>query len=336
MLVPMSNDFDRSKLSIIYAEDEFVFREITIPAIKRAGISKENLHVAEDGVEALEFLEKLQDSPNLPLLMLLDVRMPNMDGIQCAKKVQEMVAENSLRRIPFMVCCSAAIRQVSFEDELGVFQVTMPKPFSNKEVDLCIGKLAEWWSEAHGGEVQQEQQAPAAAQAPKAASAASPKAPASADAAGGTPNPGFDLKCLDMVVADDEPICRMAVVASLMQMGFQKEFVHEVEDDEEMMEEIQGIQARTPDGPILVFLGNETWLPGLCQQCTDDGKKRLYTVCTSVDSDRVQGGLSSFAPAQPKQASEENVCFNAFLPRQFKQADIKAVLDECSNWFHAA
>uniref|UniRef100_A0A7S1M615 Response regulatory domain-containing protein n=1 Tax=Alexandrium catenella TaxID=2925 RepID=A0A7S1M615_ALECA len=301
----MSDDFERTKLSVIYAEDEFVFREITVPAIKRARISEEHLYIAEDGAEALEYLAKIQDSPHLPLLMILDVRMPNMDGIQCAQKVQEMVRAQSLRRVPYMVCCSAGVREVSFKDEQGVFQIVLPKPFGNKEVELCIKALAEWWA----------QQAPC-----KAAST-------SADAAGGTPKPAsVDVKCLDMVLADDEPICRMAVCASLTQVGVQEDCLHEVEDEDELVAEIQDIQARKPDAPILLFVGSSGWLRELIQKCPLGGKRKLYSVCTSVDSDRVQASLSTFTP----EASD--VSFNAFLPRQFTQANIVKVLDECQSW----
>mmetsp|Transcript_8857 Transcript_8857/g.24819 ORF Transcript_8857/g.24819 Transcript_8857/m.24819 type:complete len:289 (+) Transcript_8857:65-931(+) len=288
----MKGEFEPSQLTIIYAEDEFVFREITVPAIIKAGITRDNLHIAEDGLAALEHLERLQTEPAAPLVMLLDVRMPSMDGIQCAKKVQELVQANSLRRIPFLVCCSAAIRQVSFEDELGIFQITLPKPFGSKEVDMCIGKVREWWAKASQS--------------------------SSAGAAGGDSvgrrESAVEIKCLDLMIADDEPICRMAVTASLQQAGAGADAIREVEDDEELVEAIDASKA---DAPVVIFLGNPHWMATLSEKL-ESVKNKPFVICTSVDSDRVQGQ------------------YNAHLPQQFTQADVKAVLEQCCNWFNSA
>merc|ERR1719210_2882334 len=117
---------DPTNLDVIFAEDELVFREIAVPEIINAGISKTSLHVAEDGFGAFELFEKLKDGASTPLLMILDVRMPGMDGKQCAQKVKERVAEKALAREPFMVCCSAEVRKVSYEDKNGVFNIILP------------------------------------------------------------------------------------------------------------------------------------------------------------------------------------------------------------------
>merc|ERR1719464_492507 len=89
-----------SNLAVIFAEDELVFREISVPEIINAGISKASLHVAEDGFGAFELFDKLKDDASTPLLMILDVRMPGMDGKQCAQKVKELVAERPSRGSP--------------------------------------------------------------------------------------------------------------------------------------------------------------------------------------------------------------------------------------------
>mmetsp|Transcript_51493 Transcript_51493/g.159703 ORF Transcript_51493/g.159703 Transcript_51493/m.159703 type:complete len:314 (+) Transcript_51493:55-996(+) len=308
--------FDQAKLSIIYAEDEIVFREITVPAINKAGISQENLHVAEDGLAALEILDTLQADAGAPLIMLLDVRMPKMDGMQCAKKVQELVAEKALKRVPFMVCCSSYVRQVSFEDDQGIFQITLPKPLGRKEVEMCIAKVSAWWAEEYGDGA-------AATPAPAAPAPAAPAAPTepagaapAAGGTGGTPGssvPLTDPGCLTLIIADDEPICRMAVQATLKLAGAREESTQEAEDEEEAMEIAQKIQAESPDKPIAIFLGNPSWLPAL-QQLTSTGKPP-FIVCTSVDGEQTHGD------------------FNATLPKQSKQADVKQVLAQCLEWF---
>merc|ERR1712232_1053194 len=98
---------------------------------------------------AFEHFEKLKDDVNTPLLMVLDVRMPGMDGKQCAQKVKDTVAKEALAREPFMVCCSAEVRKVSYEDKNGVFNIILPKPFGKKEASLCVAKAHEFWAAKH-------------------------------------------------------------------------------------------------------------------------------------------------------------------------------------------
>lgn len=279
--------FEPANLTIIYAEDEFVFREIAIPAIMKAGILRENIHTAEDGLQALEHLERLQDAPHTPLVMLLDVRMPNMDGNQCAARVQEMVAEKSLKREPFMVCCSAGVKKVSFEDA-GAFSIVMPKPFGKAEVELCLQKTEEWWESQPGGE----------------------------DTAGKHVQVmDCDPKAVDLIVADDEPICRMAVLASLSHIGADEKFISEAEDDEETIEVLRESQSGDLKRPLIVLLGNPSWMSAITQ--IETAKRKPFFICTSVDSDRINDST-----------------FDAYLPRQFQQADLKVVLAKCWNLFH--
>lgn len=61
-----------------------------------------NLHVVSDGVEALSFLRAegaYADSPR-PDLVLLDLNLPRMDGLQVLAEVK---ADEDLRRIPVVV-----------------------------------------------------------------------------------------------------------------------------------------------------------------------------------------------------------------------------------------
>merc|ERR1712127_701174 len=111
--------------------------------------------MAENGREALTILQELQGEGlcNDPIIMLLDMRMPNMDGQTCASHVRSLHREGKLRRVPYVVCCSAGVEQVSFGGADGgdfTFDLTMPKPFSNKQVGLVLQNAEKWWATGAG------------------------------------------------------------------------------------------------------------------------------------------------------------------------------------------
>jgi len=64
------------------------------------------LHVVQDGVEAMEFLRRIgkyQDAPQ-PDLVLLDLNLPRKDG---RSVLQEMKQDVNLRRIPVVILTSS-------------------------------------------------------------------------------------------------------------------------------------------------------------------------------------------------------------------------------------
>mmetsp|Transcript_107908 Transcript_107908/g.305214 ORF Transcript_107908/g.305214 Transcript_107908/m.305214 type:complete len:293 (-) Transcript_107908:147-1025(-) len=292
----MSSQIDPTNLTIIYAEDELVFQEISLASIAKAGVAKENIYAAEDGSGALEHLKKVQDDNSAPLLMLLDVRMPGMDGNQCARKVQELLAAGGLRREPFMVCCSAGNREVSFTDPEGLFHVVLPKPFGKKEVDLCIEHASIWWGT----------KTRAAGAAVSGTPVASSDGPASRQAS----DPGQ----VDIIVADDEPVCRMAIEATLTLVGVDQAHVTEVEDDDEFREALDAAQAVDSPRPLLILLGSPGWISMVTER---QSKRKPFIVCTSAE--RAPDGL-----------------FHASLPLQFSQADFKDILQKCCSWFDSS
>eukprot|EP00429_Kryptoperidinium_foliaceum_P116892 CAMPEP_0176292836 /NCGR_PEP_ID=MMETSP0121_2-20121125/56288_1 /TAXON_ID=160619 /ORGANISM="Kryptoperidinium foliaceum, Strain CCMP 1326" /LENGTH=306 /DNA_ID=CAMNT_0017633759 /DNA_START=120 /DNA_END=1040 /DNA_ORIENTATION=- len=303
---------------MVYAEDDMVFREIAVPAITKVGIKEESILTAEHGLEALNFLEGLQDgNPDDAIVMLLDVNMPVMDGNTCAKKVRALEAEGKLRRLPFLVCCSSGVEQVTFGAPGDIYDITMPKPFSDKEVDLVLKKAKEWWNELSGSGGGAFRGGAGSSSAGGAGASAGNTAATGGMSAGGGGGGGrggtFDISEIDMIVGDPEPICRMALTTALTLLGCNEDLMVECDTVEEVADALRDAQQKK-EHPVMIFLSNTGWADIVTSECGSLSRKP-FVVCTSVDGDQGVAG------------------FNACLPKQFQQADLQKIVEECRRWW---
>jgi two-component system response regulator len=72
-------------IEILLVEDDPDDAELTIHALKKNNLVNHLLHI-DDGEKALQFLYSSQDTPKL---ILLDLRMPRVDGIQILRKLKQ-------------------------------------------------------------------------------------------------------------------------------------------------------------------------------------------------------------------------------------------------------
>lgn len=96
---------------ILFAEDDPKDIELTINALEENHLAN-NITIVHDGVEVLDYLycrkafEKR--SPANPILILLDLKMPRMDGL---KVLAQIKADNHLRTIPVVILTSSGETQ---------------------------------------------------------------------------------------------------------------------------------------------------------------------------------------------------------------------------------
>jgi CheY-like chemotaxis protein len=135
----------REPVEILLAEDNPGDVKLTKKALEQGKLVN-NLHVVNDGVEAMTFLRnegEYADTPR-PDLILLDLNMPRMDGRDV---LEELKADDDLKRIPVVVLTSSGAEEdvVKSYDLHANAYLTKPVDFDGfLEV---INTLEEFWLE---------------------------------------------------------------------------------------------------------------------------------------------------------------------------------------------
>lgn len=130
-------------VEILLAEDNPGDARLTEKALERGNILN-NLHVVEDGVEALAFLrneDEYADTPR-PDLILLDLNMPRKDGKDVLRELKD---DEELRRIPVVVLTSSAAEEdvVKSYDLHANAYLTKPVDFDGF-LDV-VGRIEDFW-----------------------------------------------------------------------------------------------------------------------------------------------------------------------------------------------
>jgi CheY-like chemotaxis protein len=117
---------------ILLAEDNANDVELTLTALRANSLLNE-VTVVHDGAEALDFLKRrgpfANREPGLPALMLLDLKMPKVDGLDVLRFVK---ADPELRMLPVVVLTSSREEQDLVQSyDLGV------NAYVVKPVDFC-------------------------------------------------------------------------------------------------------------------------------------------------------------------------------------------------------
>lgn len=94
---------------ILLVEDNARDEALTLRALKKNNIANE-IVVTRDGVEALDFIFGTgaytgRDLTRLPKLILLDLKLPKVDGLQVLQKIR---ADERTRRLPVVIFTSSS------------------------------------------------------------------------------------------------------------------------------------------------------------------------------------------------------------------------------------
>lgn len=128
---------------IFIADDSPEDVELTVRTLLRARIANP-LVTCRDGAELLERLERVRDGiePS-PLMVLLDVKMPRMDGVEALREIRNLPA---LRLIPvIMLTSSSQHRDLLQSYGLGA-NAYVVKPLEIEEFRRAIEAISSFWA----------------------------------------------------------------------------------------------------------------------------------------------------------------------------------------------
>ncbi len=120
--------------SILIIDDSSTMRKIVNRSLRQAGLEFDTVFEAGDGVEALEILANEK-----PDIILSDINMPNMDGIEFLKKKG---ADPSIKDIPVVMVTTEGGSEDMVEQSrsLGA-SGCVKKPFTPDQVNDVLGPL---------------------------------------------------------------------------------------------------------------------------------------------------------------------------------------------------
>ena len=119
---------------ILLIEDDSEDAEITIQALKKNNLVNPIIHI-DDGEKALDFLFGQQPDPSL---VLLDLKMPKVDGIQILKSLR---ADPVKQHIPVIALISSKEGR-NYLESFGVrADAYMIKPIDSKQFSAAIAHI---------------------------------------------------------------------------------------------------------------------------------------------------------------------------------------------------
>lgn len=136
----------RARYSILVVEDNLVNQKILRMQLQKLG---HEVHVVSHGREALDFLETTScweggTASHIHVsIILMDIEMPVMNGLECTRRIREAESEGLVKRHLPIIAVSANARegQVRYAMECGVDDA-ISKPFRVADLMPIIERLA--------------------------------------------------------------------------------------------------------------------------------------------------------------------------------------------------
>ena len=136
---------DLQQAEILLVEDNPEDAEMTMRALRKRNLAN-HLHWVKDGEEALEYLfcagrYASRDRTQPPRLVLLDIKMPKVDGIEVLRRVKA----SELKQVPVVVMTSSnEERDVLESYRLGVNSYIV-KPVQFEDFMETVSKIGLYW-----------------------------------------------------------------------------------------------------------------------------------------------------------------------------------------------
>lgn len=135
---------ESSPIDIVLIEDSNEDAELTIRALKQRSLANKIVRL-KDGEEALDYLlgdEDVQSNVHLPKLILLDLKMPKIDGLEVLKALRE---NERTKYLPVVMLTSSKEEKDIVESyEYGVNSYIV-KPVDFSAFMEAIDEIGKYW-----------------------------------------------------------------------------------------------------------------------------------------------------------------------------------------------
>lgn len=132
-----------NKKVILLVEDSPDDADLVIRALRQSNLTNQ-VQVARDGVEAIEYLFPIarEEERDLPILMLLDLKLPKISGLEVLKRVR---ADERTHLLPVVILTSSREQQdVLAGYELGANSF-VTKPVGFDAFAAAVRQLGLYW-----------------------------------------------------------------------------------------------------------------------------------------------------------------------------------------------
>ncbi len=134
-----------NQIQILLVEDNPRGAEVTLRALRKRNLGNDVIHV-RDGQEALDWLfgpnADGREDGNLPKLVLLDLKLPKIDGLEVLKAIR---SDERTRLLPVVIMTSSSEQRDVVESyERGVNSYVV-KPVEFDNFSAAVAELGHYW-----------------------------------------------------------------------------------------------------------------------------------------------------------------------------------------------
>lgn len=131
---------------ILLVEDNADDEKLTVRALKKNNIVND-VAIARDGVEALDYLfgtgaHAGRDTSALPALVLLDLKLPKLDGHEVLRRIR---ADDRTKRLPVVILTSSNEEQDLMNGYNGGVNSYIRKPVDFTQFTEVVRQLGLYW-----------------------------------------------------------------------------------------------------------------------------------------------------------------------------------------------
>jgi two-component system, response regulator len=131
---------------ILLGEDDYLDKELTVTTLKSIPILNEIVHF-DNGQTVLDYIFKQGEfecsDHDDPVLILLDLKLPKLDGIQVLRQIKENI---SVKHIPvIMLTSSKELKDVIESYGVGANSYVV-KPVNKKDFEDSVRAIGFYWA----------------------------------------------------------------------------------------------------------------------------------------------------------------------------------------------